>query len=70
MIFSRKIRTSDNEIEQRKAWYNSDRTTADVSALSSDVTKHEFLTGEDVSPEKKAITRSCYNQITWILTLR
>ena len=53
MSVSEKIKTIDNNIEQDKAQYNSDRQTAKISALSSgNVSKYEFLTCKDVLPEK------------------
>ena len=54
MSISKKIKTIDNKINQNKAQYNLDRETAKIYSLSSgNVSKYEFLTGEDVLPEKK-----------------
>ena len=56
MTVSEKIGTNDNKIEQNKAQYNLDRQTAKISALSpSYVGKYEFLTGEDILPEKELL---------------
>ena len=53
MSISEKINAINNKIEQNKAQYNLDRQTAKMSTLSSeDVSKYEFLTSEDVLPEK------------------
>ena len=52
MIISEKSKTIDNKIEQNKAQYDLDRHNAKISALSSDISKYEFLTGKDVLPEK------------------
>ena len=43
----------NNKIEQNKPQYNLDRQTANISALSwRNVSKHGFLTGTNVLPEK------------------
>ena len=53
MTVSEKIKTINNKIEQQKAQYDLYRQTAKILALSSvNVAKHEFLTGEDILPEK------------------
>ena len=50
---SEKIKAINNKIEQNKAQYSLDKQTAKISALSSgNVSKYEFLTDKDVSPEK------------------
>ena len=46
MSISEKSKTSDNKIEQNKAQYDLDRHNAKISALSSDISKYEFLTGK------------------------
>ena len=48
MTISGKIRAINNRIEQNKAQYDLDRQTAKVSALTRNVGKYEFLTGEEV----------------------
>ena len=59
MSISEKIKAINNKIEQNKAQYNLDRQTAKISALSSwNVSKYEFLTGEDVLPEKDLLEKS------------
>ena len=56
MTVSEKNKTNDNKIEQNKAQYNLDRQTANISALSpSYVGKYEFLTGEEILPEKELL---------------
>ena len=53
MTVSEKVKAFDNKIEKNKAQYNLDRWTATILALSSvDNGKYEFLTDEDVFPEK------------------
>ena len=53
MTASENMKTIDNTIEQNKAQYNLDKQTVKISALSSRyVGKYEFLTGENVLPEK------------------
>ena len=43
----------NNKIEQKKAQYDLDRQTANISALSSgNVSKFEFLTRKDFYPKK------------------
>ena len=59
MSISEKIKHIDNKIEQKKAQYNLDRQTAKISALlSGNVSKYEFLTGKDVSPEKGLLEKA------------
>ena len=53
MTISEKIKTINNKIEQSKAQYDLDKQTAKIPAFSSgNISKHEFLTGKDVLPEK------------------
>ena len=53
MSISEKIKTINDKIEQNKSQYSLDKQTAKISALlSGNVTKYEFLTSEDVLPEK------------------
>ena len=53
MTFSEKIKAFDNKIEQNKALHDLGRQTATISVLlSGNVSKYEFLTDEDVLPEK------------------
>ena len=48
-----KIKIVDNKIQQSKDPYDLDRQTTNISALlSGNVGEYEFLTGEDVLPEK------------------
>ena len=43
----------NNNIEQNKAQYNLDKQTSKISALSPrNVSKHSFLTREDILPAK------------------
>ena len=59
MTDSEKIKTINKKIEQNKAQYDSDRQTAKISALSSgNVSKYEFLIGEDVLPENKLLEKA------------
>ena len=51
--------TIGNRIEQSKAQYNLDRQTAKISAISSgNVSKHEFLTGQDLLLEKYLLEKA------------
>ena len=53
MTVSDKVKIIDQKIEQNKAQYDLARQTVKISALSSEnVGKYEFLTCEDVLPEK------------------
>ena len=53
MTVSEKIKTIDNKIEQNTDQYNLDRQTTKISPSSSvNVSKYQFLTGKDVSPQK------------------
>ena len=48
-----KIKIVDNKIQQSKDPYDLDRQRTNISALlSGNVGEYEFLTGEDVLPEK------------------
>ena len=59
MSISQKIKAVNNKIEQNKAQYDLDRQTAKVSAfLSGNVSKHEFLTGKDVLPQKDLLEKA------------
>ena len=56
MSISGKIKAVNNKINQNKAQYNLDRQFAKISTLSSrNVSKYEFLTSKDVSPEKNLL---------------
>ena len=59
MSVSEKIKAINNRIVQNKAEYDSDRQTAEISALSwGNVSKCEFLTGKDVLPEKDLLEKA------------
>ena len=59
MTFSEKIKRINHKIEQDKAQYHLDRQIAKVLALSSGkFCKYEFLTGEDVLPEKDLLKKA------------
>ena len=59
------------KIEQNKAQYNLDTTTAKILALSlGNIIKFELLTEKDVLPKKGPVSKSWYNERTWILTVR
>ena len=59
MTFSEKLKTINNIIEQNRAQYDLDWQTAKILALSSwNVCKYEFLTGEDVLPEKELLEKA------------
>ena len=61
MTVTEKIKKINNKINQNKAHYNLE--TANISALSlGNARKYEFLTREDILPEKKTVRTSCYNQ--------
>ena len=58
MTVSEEIKTFDNKIEQNKAQCSLDRQTAKISALSlANVGKYEFLTGQDILPEKELLKK-------------
>ena len=59
MSIGEKNKTVNNKFEQNKAQYSLDRQTVKISALSSgNVSKYEFLTGEDVLPEKDLLEKA------------
>ena len=52
MTIRKKIKTIDNKIQKNKAQYDLDKQIAKTLALSSgNVSKYEFLTGEDALPK-------------------
>ena len=58
LSINEKIKTINNKINQNKAQCNLDRQTAKISALSSgNISKYEFLTGNDVLPEKDLLEK-------------
>ena len=60
MSISDKIKTIDNKTKQNKTQYNLDWETANISALSSEnVGKYDFLTGNDILPEKDLTENFC-----------
>ena len=70
MSISEKIKAINNKIEQNKAWYNLNRQTAKISALSSgNVSKYEFLTDKDVLPGKGLARKSFNNENIWIFSV-
>ena len=59
MSITRKIKTTNNKIEQSKAQYDLDRQTAKISALLlGSVFKYEFLTDKDILPEKDLLEKA------------
>ena len=59
MSISEKIEAINNKTEQNKTQFDLDWQTAKISALSSgNVTKHAFLTGKNVLPEKDSLEKA------------
>ena len=59
MSIREKIKAINNKNKQSKAVYDLDIQTVTISALSSEnVSKYEFLTGEDVLPEKDLLKKA------------
>ena len=59
MSISEKIKAINNKFEQNKAQYDWGRQTAKISASSSgNISKYEFLTGNDVLPEKDLLEKA------------
>ena len=59
MSISETIKVINNKFEQNKAQFDLDRQTGKISALSlGNVSKHEFLTGKDVLPEKDLLVKA------------
>ena len=57
--FIKRIKAINNKIVQNKARYDLDRQTAKIFPLSSgNVSKHEFLTDNDVLPEKYLLEKA------------
>ena len=58
MSISDKTPAINNKTEQNKAQYDFDRETAKILALSSgNVSKYEFLTGQNVSQKKRLVRK-------------
>ena len=58
IIFSETMKTVDKKIKRSKSRYNLHRQTAEISVLSSrNVSKYEYLTENDVLPEKDFLKR-------------
>ena len=55
MIFSGKIKTMNNKIEESKVQYDLDKQAANISG---NISKHEFLTHKDVLPEKHLLEKA------------
>ena len=61
MTFTEKVKTINKKIKHNKAQYNLGKQTARIWALSSvNAGKYEFLTGEDVLPERPVRKRFEY----------
>ena len=59
MTVSEKIKTINNKIKQNKGQYDLARQTVKIFTLSSrNVSKYEFLTGEDVLLGKELLEKS------------
>ena len=59
MSVSEKIKAINDKIEQNKAQYDLDRENAKILSLSSgNIIKYEFLTGQDVLPEKDLLEKT------------
>ena len=59
MSVSKKIKAINDKIEQNKAQYDLDRENAKILSLSSgNISKYEFLTGQDVLPEKDLLEKT------------
>ena len=43
----------DDQIKDGKLQYNINRETAKISALSGEICKYEYLTGEDILPSNQ-----------------
>ena len=59
MSFCENIKAINKKVQQNKVQYNLDRQTGNISALSSgNVSKYEFLTGQDVLPKKDFLEKA------------
>ena len=59
MSVSEKIKAINDKIEQNKAQYDLDRENAKIlSSPSGNIIKYEFLTGQDVLPEKDLLEKT------------
>ena len=59
MSISEKIKAISNKIKHNKAHYDLDRQTAKISVLSSgNLSKYEFLTGNNVLPKKDLLEKA------------
>ena len=68
MSISEKIKTIDSKIDQNKTWYDLDRQTAKISALSSEkLVNISFWLANMLYQIKNYC---CYNESIWIFTFR
>ena len=59
MSISAKVKAINNKTEQNKVQYDIYKQTAKISALSSgNISKYEFLTDEDVLPQKDLLEKA------------
>ena len=59
MTVEEKVKTINKKIEQNKPKYDKDRKTAKIQTLlSGNIGKYEFLTGEDVLPERGLLEKA------------
>ena len=65
MTVNEKSKTIDDKIKKNKAQFNTNREAVKISFLSSgNVSKYEFISGENILPKKTA-RKSHYNQKIW-----
>ena len=70
MSITRKIKTTNNKIEQSKAQYDLDGQTAKISALLlGSVFKYEFLTDKDILPEKDLLEKAATIIKIWVFSV-
>ena len=66
MTVTEKIKAINNKIKQTKAQYNLDRQTTKILVLlAGNVSKYEFLTGEDIYEYNSAFFNTKYDCLIW-----
>ena len=70
MTFNEKIKTTNNNIKQNKAQYNSDSRTPKVFASLSGMLVNTNFDKWRTFTREKTIKKNCYSQKIWILTVK
>ena len=68
MTVTDQLKIIDNKIKANQAQYDLDRLAAKISAYSSgDLTKYEYLTGEDFGYKPSVIEEAKFDYLYWVI---